>query len=281
MNNETFTPEIFTKFQQFIREVSGISYTEENAKILESRLRWQMLKEKVSSYEEYLAYLKRDPIAKDEFVSSVTTTLTHFFRNQAHFTTLEKVVLPILLMVKRKEKLPIRVWSAGCSTGEEPYSIAMLFKECCPPEQKFEITATDINGTVLQTAEEGTYKKERIANIEERYKKYFQQSEDGHLVEVAQEIKDYVNFDYFNLHDELDKEHYFDLIFCRNVLIYFDKAGIQDVVRKFYQASSSPAFLFIGHSETLSELDTKYTFYNTDFGHVYTKDLVPSKGGHS
>jgi chemotaxis protein methyltransferase CheR len=200
----------------------------------------------------------------------INTNLTRFFRNQAHLDALEHHVIPELIKIKQPTgSTTIKIWSAGCSTGEEPYTIAMLLSEILPPPWKFEIVASDISLKCLMIGNEGFYADSRIAGIPNAYlKKYFDKVEGGY--KVHGDIKARIRFDYHNLKNDSGLRN-MDIVFCRNVLIYFDEAAQNAVINRFWDSMAAKSFLFIGHSESLFGMDTKFEFVKTEWAALYRK----------
>jgi chemotaxis protein methyltransferase CheR len=260
----------FGRFRDLIYGESGIHFSDSNRTILESRLKERLRVSKLERIEQYYELIRKSDEELKAFLDSVTTNLTRFFRNTAHFQTLEYYVIPDL--VKHKQKGPdktIRVWSAGCSTGEEPYSIAMVLKEILPVGFNVEITASDLSLKSLMTAKEGFYPTARVNGVAEKYlKRYFDEKPGG--FKVKDEIKKLTKFDYHNLKFDSGQRK-LDMIFCRNVIIYFDEAAQKNVISKFWDALSGHAYLFIGHSESLFGMETKFEFLKTDWACIYRK----------
>lgn len=262
-----------TQFKQFrdrIYDESGIHFSSSNRTILESRLKERLRKSGTETVDDYFRLVSSREDEMKILLDSVTTNLTRFFRNTAHFETLENYVIPNLIEQKREggEKV-IRIWSAGCSTGEEPYSIAMMLKDLLPPGYRGEVTASDLSLKSLMTAKEGFYPESRMNGVPEHYlKKYFEHVGNGYM--VKDDIKKMVAFDYHNLKNDSGKRN-LDVIFCRNVIIYFDEAAQQAVMDKFWQALGKNSFLFIGHSESLFGMKTDFEFLKTDWACIYRK----------
>ncbi len=262
--------EDFERYRTLIYNESGIHFTASNRTILESRLKERLRKMELNTVGDYYAILKKDPEELKVLLDTVTTNLTRFFRNLPHFQTLEFYVIPDLIKEKRKTgDSVIRIWSAGCSTGEEPYTIAIVLKELLPPGMKTEITGSDLSLKSLMTAKEGFYPENRVTDIPENYlKKYFEKKDGGFL--VRNEIKSMVKFDYHNLKFDSGQRN-LDIIFCRNVIIYFDEAAQQAVINKFFDAMNRHSYLFIGHSESLFGMKTQFEFLKTDWACIYRK----------
>ncbi|MDR1908299.1 MAG: protein-glutamate O-methyltransferase CheR [Spirochaetaceae bacterium] len=265
-----FSDADFDQYRSLIYNESGIHFTATNRAILESRLRERLRENKVATVKEYFSQLSRDKEELKSFLDSITTNLTRFFRNQAHFDCLEKHVIPELMNIKKNSgSTTIKIWSAGCSTGEEPYTIAMLLSEILPPPWKYDIVASDISLKCLMTAKEGLYNESKIVGIPDSYlKKYFDKVEGGYT--VHQDIKSRIRFDYHNLKNDAGLRG-LDLVFCRNVIIYFDEAAQANVINHFWESMSGKSFLFIGHSESLFGMDTQFEFIKTQWATLYRK----------
>jgi chemotaxis protein methyltransferase CheR len=216
--------------------------------------------------------ITKDREEMKSFLDSITTNLTRFFRNQAQFDALENYVIPELIKLKKPGgNNTIKIWSAGCSTGEEPYTIAMLLTKILSPPWKYEIMASDISLKCLMTAKEGFYAENRIVGVPDDYlKKYFEKIEGGYR--VNQDIKSKIRFDYHNLKNDSGQRG-FDVIFCRYVIIYFDEAAQAAVINRFWDSMASKSFLFIGHSESLFGMQTKFEFLKTQWATLYSKSV--------
>jgi chemotaxis protein methyltransferase CheR len=222
---------------------------------------------------DYYSYLTGNDAELRSLLDSVTTNLTRFFRNTGHVQTFEYFVVPEL--IRQKEALhthKVSIWSAGCSTGEEPYTLAILLRELLPPTFTVEIVASDLSLKSLMVAQEGYYADARIAGVPEKYLgTYFERKGPGYR--VKDEIKRMVRFDYHNLKHDSGMRN-IDVVFCRNVLIYFDEAAQKAVIDRFWNVMAPRSYLFIGHSESLFGMDTSFEFVKTDWACIYKKDTV-------
>jgi chemotaxis protein methyltransferase CheR len=265
-----FTDADFEQYRTLIYNESGIHFTATNRSILESRLRERLREKGINSVKTYFAKISSDQGELKSFLDSITTNLTRFFRNQAHFDALEHFVVPELMKIKQATgNTTVKIWSAGCSTGEEPFTIAMLMSEILPPSWKFDIVASDISLKCLMTAKEGFYAESRITGIPAAYlKKYFDKVEGGY--KIHQDIMSRIRFDYHNLKNDSGLRN-LDIVFCRNVIIYFDETAQAAVINRFWDAMASKSFLFIGHSESLFGMDTKFEFVKTQWATLYRK----------
>lgn len=267
---EFLTDSDFELYRKLIYDESGIHFSATNRSILDSRLRERLRDKKLETLQEYYSILIKDKEELKLLLDSVTTNLTRFFRNQAHFDAIEHFVIPELLKIRQSERR-IRIWSAGCSTGEEPYTIAMQLKELLPPGWSFEVIASDLSLKSLMVGKEGFYPETRIQGVPENYlSKYFDKRPNG--FQIKEEIKKNIRFDYHNLKNDSGQRN-LDVIFCRNVLIYFDEAAQKATIERFWDALAVKSFLFIGHSESLFGMNTKFEFVKTDWATFYKKSV--------
>lgn len=251
----------------------GIVFKESNLTVLISRLSYKV-REKNISAAEYISVLQRDSKELLSFIDFATTNFTSFFRNPKQFEILSNVVLPELISRNRDSKF-IKFWSAGCSTGEEPFTIAMVLHDYLETKGYldngwgFHITASDISLESLFTAKEAKFPKKSVEKIERRYlDKYFTVVGEDHIVKDT--IKKMVRFDYHNLiYDNGIRE--VDVVFCRNVLIYFDMDIQRKVLANIHMATKANGFLFIGHSESLIGVFENYKPQTSDNGIYYVR----------
>jgi chemotaxis protein methyltransferase CheR len=265
-----FSDADFEQYRTLIYNESGIHFTPTNRSILESRLKERLREKNIDSVRTYYAQITGNKEELKAFLDSITTNLTRFFRNQGHFDALEHFVVPELLKIKAGSgSNTLKIWSAGCSTGEEPYTIAMLLSDILPPAWKYEIIASDISLKCLMTAKEGFYADSRITGIPDAMlKKYFDKVDGGY--KVHPDIMSRIRFDYHNLKNDSGQRG-FDIVFCRNVIIYFDEAAQNAVINRFWDSMASKSFLFIGHSESLFGMNTKFEFVKTEWATLYRK----------
>jgi len=260
----------FELYRKLIYDESGIHFSATNRSILESRLKERLREKKSDSLQDYYKLLLRDRDELKTLLDSVTTNLTRFFRNQAHFDALEKYIVPELIKMRGPAgDRKLRIWSAGCSTGEEPYTIAMLLKDILPMGWSFEVVASDISLKSLMVGKEGFYADARIPGIPEPFlAKYFEKKPGGY--QIKDDLKRTVRFDYHNMKNDSGLRN-LDVVFCRNVLIYFDEAAQKAAIERFWNSMASKSFLFIGHSESLFGMNTKFEFVKTDWACFYKK----------
>lgn len=259
--NDSLLKNDFEKLSRFIYNQSGIKMPPSKKIMMEARLRKRLRDLNINSYTEYCDFLFSKEGAKNEIthlIDVITTNKTDFFREPKQFSFLSEIALPTLLEeYQAGVKQPLKVWSAGCSTGEEPYTISIVINKFANkiPKYKFGIYATDISTIVLQKAAMGIYDEERIKPVApELIKKYFLRSKDRQkkLVRVIPELRNSVTFQRLNFMDNnfgIDEE--FDVIFCRNVIIYFDKPTQDKLIKKLITFLRPGGYLFMGHSESI------------------------------
>ncbi len=250
----------FQRFSVLIQEICGIRLAPHKKSMLEGRLRRRLRQLGLRSFEEYRSYVFSTPGQRDELVhliDAVTTNKTDFFREPFHFDYLTRVVFPELAAALRRGDA-VRIWSAGCSTGEEPYTLAMVASEFAAPAGgfAFSVLGSDVSTRVLDKARLGVYEVERIGPIPEALKKkYLLRSRDPEkkLVRIAPELRRLVDFRRINfLEEHFGLEAPVDVLFCRNVIIYFDKPTQQKMLQRLCNHLGAGRFLFMGHSESLN-----------------------------
>ncbi len=231
--------------------------------MLEGRLKRRMAALNLASYREYCEYLfaGNGPDAEElvHLIDAVTTNKTDFFRERTHFDFLVAKALPDLT-ARHGSARELRFWSAGCSTGEEPYTLAMVLNEYrqSHPSFRFRVLATDISTTVLEKAERGVFHSEVVAPVPPGLRqKYFMRSRDrgADLLRVVPELRDMVEFRRLNLIEEFGMSELSDAIFCRNVIIYFDRPTQERLFRKLSGQLTDGGYVFVGHSENLHHMD--------------------------
>ena len=240
---------------------SGILVPDDKFDMFYSRLSKRLRLLGFDNFKSYCTYLDQYPEHEfTEFINAVTTNLTSFFREPHHFEYLRKTVLPELVKKKAGSR-QIRVWSAGCSTGEEPYSLAITLLETLPENWNIRILATDIDTNVLMTATEGVYGIDRVQSLGEKHlKQWFLRGKgtNQHRTRVKPELQRLIKFKPLNLMEDWPMTKPFDFIFCRNVLIYFDRDTKERLIAKFADLLPIGGHLFIGHSESLHQLTRQF-----------------------
>jgi len=245
-----FSQQDFDRVKKLIYDRAGISLSPSKKNMVYSRLSRRLRAKGFKNFREYLLYLdKGDSAEWEEFTNALTTNLTAFFREEHHFPILGKHV------DKRRHQSKIQIWCSAASTGEEPYSIAMTvveaFKTFTPPVH---ILATDLDTSVLAKAQQGIYGMDRLEKLpKEKLKTFFQKGSGSHAgsARVRQELRNMITFRQLNLLDNnWPIRGPFDVIFCRNVMIYFDKPTQYQILKKFSPLLASDGLLFAGHSES-------------------------------
>lgn len=266
---------IYENIRKYIYENCGIYFQDNKKYFLESRLQRRMNFLGLKTFEEYFDFLKfgtNSASEKKHFYEAITINETFFFRNQPQLDALASQILPEVIALKQAAgKNKIRIWSAASSSGEEAYSIAMTFVDLIKPRypnMELEIVGTDINGAVVETAGSALYRDYAIRNTPPYYlKKYFKPASNG-FFEVLPDIKKMASFKVMNLYDDASMRGMFnfDVVFCANVLIYFDQASKIKVVSNLYNSLNKGGYLFIGYSETLHGISRAFklvSFPNT------------------
>lgn len=256
------TDEDFSRLSSFVYNELGIKMPYPKKVMLQCRLQKRVNDLRLSSFTEYLEFVFSKEGQEEEMIKMidlVTTNKTDFFREPSHFDYLRDIVLPELIE-SRPSRKTIRIWSAACSSGEEPYTIAIVLMDFLEkyPEADFEILGTDISMRILQRAALAIYTEDRVAGIPlEMKRKYFLRSKTPaeKTVRLIPEIRAKVSFQRMNLMDsyyDVDKD--FDIIFCRNVLIYFDRPSQQSVINKLATSLRPDGHFFLGHSESITNM---------------------------
>jgi chemotaxis protein methyltransferase CheR len=247
-------PSDFEQISQIVYRYSGIRLTVGKEELVRSRLIKRLRALGVNSFTSYLRYIKEDRSAQElhTMIDALTTNKTSFFRENQHFEYMRTRILPEL----KKRSTRLRLWSAGCSSGEEPYSIAMLLQEEWPQTNPTDtrILATDISARILAKARAGEYEMESLKDVPSAYlAKYFSsaRANSNRVYTVRDSIKRMIRFAQLNLMDEWPMKGPFEVIFCRNVMIYFDSATQAKLVRRFRDLLVPGGYLLVGHSESL------------------------------
>jgi len=268
MDNE-MPDHLFQQFSRLVYELCGINLHAGKKALLQARLNKRLRVTGIDSYAEYFKVLTSGTDHGEfvHFLDSISTNLTYFFRESQHFDFLDKTALPELIAKKRKECVfRIRIWSAGCSTGEEPYSLAMSVLAHLPDIGRWDlkILATDISTRVLEVACRGIYSEEKVQKVPPALRQaYFQRvgNQNGKPdFLIAPNVKRIVTFYRLNLKDLYPFKGLFDLIFCRNVMIYFDKKTQEELVNRMAAFLCPGGYFCVGHSESLTGLVHKLCY---------------------
>ncbi len=282
LNSAVMSDKDFLRVSGFVHNELGIMMPPTKRTMLESRLQKRLRALKMRTFEEYCDYVFSPHGIENELVHMldlVTTNKTDFFREPSHFDYLINTAVPELIKLYGSGiKKSLVIWSAGCSTGEEPYTIGMVLQEFAVKYRslgfEYMILATDISTKVLKVAQSGVYNEDRIEPVPmELRKKYCLKSKDrsSGLIKVRNEVKETIRFRRLNfMEDDFGFREELDIIFCRNVVIYFNRQTQEKLFRQFYNHLTPGGYLFTGHSETLNGLDVPFVRVDTA---VYRKPL--------
>jgi chemotaxis protein methyltransferase CheR len=255
------TADQFARIAGMLHEHAGIRMREGKERLVRARLTRRLRRLGLANFEEYLAFIDQDASKAEfaEMVDALTTNKTSFLREAAHFDFLREHVLPAL-------RPSARIWSAGCATGEEAYTLAMLVNEVVPDAvaRDLRVFATDISQRVLDLAEAGCYPPEVMADVPPEWlRTYWSRrsvSNSRELLEAAPALRRLVHFERLNLMEPWPMEGPFDVILCRNVMIYFDKETQQRLVERFWAMIRPGGHLLVGHSESLTGLTHRFRY---------------------
>jgi chemotaxis protein methyltransferase CheR len=254
----------FRQLAAYIKANYGINLKEEKRALVTSRLHNVLQQNNFKDFSEYYNYILSDSTgtAAATLINKITTNHTFFMRETDHFAYFRDTALPYIKEAAKSKDM--RVWSAGCSTGEEPYTLAMIADEFFGKEKALwdtKILATDISSKVLDIARNGIYDNERIAALPTHWRQHFFRQIDSGSSVLVDRIRNEVIYRKLNLMDELFPfKRKFHVIFCRNVMIYYDARTKRELVEKFYDLTEPGGFLFIGHSESLNREETRYRY---------------------
>lgn len=250
----------FNKIRAVIRDITGISMGESKRQLVYRRLMGRLKALSIPTFDGYLEFLESGDKSEIElFTNAVTTNLTSFFREAHHFEYLAGTIIPEIVAAKRSDSR-LRIWSAGCSTGEEPYSIAMTLRESLREIASWDakILCTDLDSDVVATATAGVYPESRIEKVSaERLRRWFQKCSGE--VRIRDELRENITFKQLNLMHDWPMRGKFDVIFCRNVVIYFDKPTQRVLIDRFANILKDGGYLIIGHSESLFKVSDRFT----------------------
>ncbi len=278
--------------QTLVYQECGMYFDERRAHFLQDRLQRRLRACRLDTFYSYYRLLTSSE-GKAELTALLeilTVNETSFFRNKPQLELFQKGILEDMLRRKQERRdWTIRVWSAGCSTGQEPYTLAMQIcdalayyylrnplpfempvpKPLIPPPWRVEVLASDISYSALRTAQEGIYSENQMEPVEYMYRlRYFDKMGDHY--QVKRGVRDLVHFDFHNLKTEFLPQRN-DFIFCRNVMIYFDDAEQKRLIDKFYRCLNSDGFLFVGHAESLFGLSDRFRMIHQNNGTAYQK----------
>jgi len=255
------TPAQFERIRTMLHGLCGINLVPGKEGLVKTRLTKRLRALGLKSFDEYLRHLEENPAEITTMVDFLTTNKTNFFREIHHFNYLRDVFLPLY----RNKPCRMRLWSAGCSSGEEPYSIAILLSEEFPERTRWDIRilATDISTRMLQRAREAVFEEETIQDVPGLWRqKYFvcHHTKEPRSYQVREDIRSMVRLARLNLMDHWPMKGPFDVIFCRNVMIYFDKPTQAKLVNRFWDLLAPGGLLLVGHSESLTTFPHKFHY---------------------
>ena len=258
----TISDDEFKSLSSYIKKFYGIDLTKKKG-LIEGRLS-NVISERFNSLTEYLEYIFSHPNSDDakKLISKLTTNYTYFMREAAHFKYFSEEVVPYL--VNKISDKDMRIWSAGCSSGEEPYTLAMIIHDHLGDKIKewdTKILATDISAKALGEAKQGIYQKKSLQDLPPLWKLKYFDSIDNDNFKICNSIKEDIIFRSFNLMEETYPfKRKFHVIFCRNVMIYFDMDTKRKLIRKLFDYTEPGGYLFIGHSESLNRNDSGFEY---------------------
>lgn len=291
-----FTEAELKLLQALVYQECGMHFDERRAHFLQDRLQRRLKECQMDSFYSYYRLLISEAGRQELacLLENLTVNETSFFRNKAQMDLFHKHILEEILHHKQERRdYSLRIWSAGCSTGQEPYSVAMLVadglayyylrnplpfdlpmpKPLVPPPWKVEILASDISYSVLRAGQEGIYTESQMASVDYSYRlRYFDKVGDRYAVKKA--LKELVHFDFHNLKTEYLPQHN-DVIFCRNVMMYFDEAEQKRLIEKFARCLNPGGHLLVGHAESLLGITDKFSMVHRNSGTAYQKIEVP------
>ena len=258
-----FTDKEFKFISDLVGERTGIVLSSAKRQMVYGRLSRRLRQLKLTKFSDYCDLLTSGHEEElIEFTNAITTNLTAFFRENHHFEFLKKTVIPELIRNNAGTKR-IRIWSAGCSSGEEPYSIAMCMREALPKSSGWDvkILATDLDSNMVERGKSGVYTTERVEGLTpERMKKWVKKGtgDNADKVRMSEDLRDMITFKELNLMEAWPIKGPFDFMFCRNVVIYFNKDTQRILFDRYADLLSPKAHLFIGHSESLNKVTERF-----------------------
>jgi len=267
--------ELFDKFTKLIYKKTGLYFEHNKKYYVQKRIEKRAEQLDMDSLNEYYMMLKYsdDSYEFDRLVNELTVNETYFFRDFPQLRCFAEDVLPIFVKEKGYRK-KIKIWSAACSTGEEPYTLSIILQEMLdkPEEWDIQILASDINTDVLQNAKIGLYESRAVKDVPPEYLgKYFTKRNDKYLINLN--VRKHVYFKRINLMDENEMGNMggYDFIFCRNCLIYFDDESRKSVISSFYESLNPGGFIFLGHSESVGRISSAYKVQRIGNTIVYSR----------
>lgn len=272
-----FTDDDFRFIADFIYRHTRIVLKSEKQPMVYSRLAKRVRHCKLSSFADYVGLVQSDAgiAEREELINAITTNLTSFFREKHHFDHMAKTALPALIKARAaRHNRRLRIWSAGCSSGQEPYSTAMTLLDSVPrmSEMDVSILATDLDTHMVSLAKKGHYHAASESEIPASYVKRFTERDESGDLRMKDSLQDLVHFTKLNLHDPWPMQGHFDIIFCRNVVIYFDKETQARLFNRFADVLAPDGWLYIGHSESLAQVCERFVLVGRT---IYVKKESP------
>jgi chemotaxis protein methyltransferase CheR len=272
--------ETYRLLREYIYQQTGIYFQDNKKYLLEARLGKRLQVLNMSSFEQYVQLIKYGTRRNEEvrhFYDAITINETFFFRNEPQFEAFEHTLVPAILAARAPgARQKLRVWSSASSSGEEAHTLAMIYMEKLRPKfpgLELEVVGTDINSSVLETARKGVYRDYSVRNMPKLYLEKYFIAEDGRF-SVRDEVKKFIRFEPINLYDQARMRQMtnFDVIFCCNVLIYFDTPSKIQVISRLYDALNRGGYLFIGYAESLHGISTAFKLDNFPKTVAYKKE---------
>lgn len=277
--------DVFRLIRDIVRDYCGLYFDDSSKYLIEKRLSRRVKNHHLKDFRDYYRFIRYERNAEAELsaiMDILTVNETYFFREQNQLQAFSEEILEEL-RERNEETRTLRIWSAGCSTGEEPYTIAMLINEKgWFRDWDVEIHGSDINQRVLQIGRKGSYRSNSFRTTEPYYKTKYFADEDGQS-QIIDEVKKHVTFSYLNLLDPFKTKFLgkMDVIFCRNVLIYFDIASRKKVIENFYDRLKDGGYLLLGHAESLINISTAFNLKHFKHDMVYQKPPRKELNGKS
>ncbi|MDJ0841619.1 MAG: protein-glutamate O-methyltransferase CheR [Acidobacteriota bacterium] len=275
---EKLSREDFKELRDYIYDQSGLHFSDAKLYFLENRISRRLKALNQTSYRDYLAHIKK-PIHKRELFSlfdAITTNETSFYRNPPQIDAFAKNILPaVVKKLKERGQRTLRIWSAACSSGEEPYTLAMILKDRQDLLQGLNATVygTDISNEIIEQAKTAVYKPYTMRHLPNKFQDRYFTKQDKEF-KVHDSVKSLVNISYFNLVDYAAYRRFrnMDIILCRNVLIYFDLKVKRNIIKGFWESLNKDGYLLIGHSESLHNINRDFKMQHYSRALAYLKE---------
>ena len=273
------TDEVFREIREFIYKLTGIYFQDSKKYLLEGRLGKRLQILGITDFAQYLQLLRYGTGRAEEmqsFYDAITINETFFFRSEPQCEAFEKTLVPEIVASRKNGSRRVRVWSAASSSGEEAYTLSMIYTDRLKPRfpgLEFEVVGTDISPTVLETARRGVYREYSVRNMPKPYMDRYIESADGRYA-VREDVRRLARFEHLNLFDQRQMRQMmgFDIIFCCNVLIYFDMPSKIQVVSNLYDSLNKGGYLFIGYAESLHGISSAFKLVNFPKTVAYKKE---------